>query len=120
MANGDLFAKHLASFPHNTPVDVTVTRHRRPRSVNQNRYYWGVVLNLIADHTGHTEEELHEIYKRKFLPARIVHYNGVDIRMPTSTPDTDTLEFTNYIERIRAEAGMMGITIPDPEQVRLH
>ncbi len=100
-----------------TIVQVTISKPTKTRSDNQNGYYWGVVLKIMSKETGHTEEELHEIFKRKFLPPKVVTYRGVGIKMPSSTADTNTLEFTDYIERIRAEAGTMGITIPDPDQV---
>lgn len=108
---------HLATFEENTPLDITVSRHRKDRSGKQNRYYWGVVLELISEHTGHTPEELHEIFKRKFLPPKIIKYRDAEIRIPASTTEADTLAFTDYVERVRAEAGTMGIDIPNPDQV---
>jgi hypothetical protein len=37
------------------------------RSNQSNRYYRGVVLQLIAEYTGQTKEELHEYFKQMFL-----------------------------------------------------
>lgn len=108
---------HLASFGENEPLDVTISPHRKDRSSQQNRYYWGVVLKTIAEHTGHTEMELHEVFKRMFLPPKIITYRGTQVRLPNSTTQANTLEFTDYLERIRAEAGIMGIEIPTPDQV---
>lgn len=109
--------EYIASLPEGTEVGLIIAKRQKDRSDRQNGYYWGVVLKLIAKDTGHTEEELHEIFKRKFLPPKVVTYRGVGIKMPSSTTEASTLEFTDYIERIRAEAGTMGITIPDPDQV---
>lgn len=113
----DGIKQYIRTFQDMSEVYVTITKKVRDRSTNQNAYYWGVVLKLIAKETGHTEEELHEIFKRKFLPPKIVKWRDTMIKMPSSTADTTTLEFTDYIERIRAEAGTMGITIPNPDQI---
>lgn len=109
-------AQHLAQFEENTPLDLTVTRHRKDRSLSQNGYYWGVVLKTISEHTGHTEEELHEVFKRMFLPPKVVTYRDKQLRIPASTTEASTLEFTDYIEHIRAEVATMGIIVPDPDQ----
>lgn len=108
---------YLASFPDKTDVFVTVKKARRTRSLAQNNYYFGVILTLISEHTGHSVEELHEIMKRLFLPPKIVEYRGKQIKMPSTTTATNTLEFHEFVERVRAEAASMGIDIPDPSQV---
>lgn len=111
------FIKHIASQKDGSDVWVTIGSKRKERSLNQNAWYWGVVLAVIAEETGHTAEELHEIFKRMFLPPRVVTYKEKELKIASSTANLNTLEFSQYIERIRAEAGTMGITIPDPSQV---
>ena len=108
---------YMQKFNEGSEIDVTISAHRNQRSTRQNNWYWGGVLPIIAAETGHTSEELHEIFKRMFLPRKIVEYRGKNIAMPGSTPEQDTKEFTDYIERIRAEAAGMGIDIPDPERM---
>lgn len=116
--SGHALRQHLAGYQEGESLEVTVSRRRKTRSTNQNAYYFGVVLKVIADHTGHSVEELHEIFKRKFLPPRVLTYRDQQIRLPASTTDTNTLEFTEYIESIRAEAASMGIEVPNPDQVQ--
>jgi hypothetical protein len=96
-------------------VKVKITRKRRDRSRNQNNWYWGVVLPVIAKETGHSPDELHEIFKRMFLTPKEVEYKGHRIKMPGSTSSLSISDFTDYVERVRAEAAQMGITVPDPE-----
>ena len=48
-------------------VEIIVRPRRKKRSLNQNQYYWGVILKLIADSTGHTPEEVHHFMKSEFL-----------------------------------------------------
>lgn len=118
MLDNRAFETHLASFMDGAHVFVTVDTARPTRSNNQNRYYWGVVLKLIEQHTGHSRKELHEIYKRMFLPPQIIHYMGKDIKLPASSAESDTLEFSTFVDRVRAEAATMGIDIPNPDQVQ--
>jgi hypothetical protein len=34
-------------------VQVTAEKIKNSRSISQNRYCWGIVVKLIAQHTGH-------------------------------------------------------------------
>jgi len=113
--NPSLYSRHMQLFEDGDNVLVTIKRQSRSRSNRQNAYYWGVVLDIIAKDTGHTPEELHEIYKRMFLKKKIINYKGKEFPVPGTTTDQDTNEFSEYIERIRAEAASMGILVPDPD-----
>jgi len=97
-------------------VNVSIKKRRRDRSSNQNRWYWGVILPLISAETGHTENELHEILKRMFLPPRIIEFRGKTFKVPGSTQSLSVQEFTEYVERVRAYAATeLNLNIPDPE-----
>lgn len=97
-------------------VKVRVTKQKKDRSHDQNAYYWGAVLAVISHETGHTPEELHEIFKRLFLPPRIVELHGMKIKLPGSTANLSVAEFYEYVERIRSWAATeLSINIPDPE-----
>ena len=85
------------------------------RSLQQNRYYW-LCLNIIADSTGHDANSLHEIFKRLFLPAKIISYRDKAIKVPGSTTDLSKSDFVEYMDRILAEAGEQGIVLPQPEK----
>ena len=111
-----LFA-HIGRFRPEDELEVTVEKRKLSRSNQQNRYYWGVVLEIISKETGHTTEELHEIYKRMFLPRKLIKYKALEIPVPSSTTDCDISDFHEYIERVRAEAASSGIAIPDPNEV---
>lgn len=94
-------------------VEVVLRKHKRNRSNQQNRYYWGVVIHLLAEHCGYEQEEMHDALKQKFLR---IHD---DTELPTvrSTASLNTAEFTEYIEQARRLAAEMGVYIPDPGQV---
>ena len=94
-------------------IDLRLGKRRRPRSLSQNAYYWGVVVELFAEHLGYEPEELHDALKIKFLTRR------AETPLPTvaSTADLDTAEFTDYIERVRRLAAEQGCYVPDPGEV---
>ncbi len=94
---------------------VQIDRETGVRSGNQNSWLWGVVYKEIANTTGYSETEIHEIMKRKFLQPKTTTWKGQEIKMPGSTSDLDKIAFGEYVERIRAEVASLGITIPDPK-----
>jgi hypothetical protein len=110
------FRHHLQKF--SGVVTVTVERKQAKRSLKQNALYWGIDLPCIGDHTGHTVEELHEIFKRLFLPRKIIRYKGKDITIPGSTTDLTKGGWVEYRMRYSAEAASMGIILPDPTEMQ--
>lgn len=94
---------------------IRVERLKNNRTKNQNAYYFGVVLDTIANDTGHTQEELHEIFKKMFLPKIFKKIGSKTVMINGSTTALSTDEFARYIDRIIAEAGEMGISIPPAE-----
>lgn len=83
------------------------------RSLNQNAYYFGAYLPLIAQETGNTDiEALHELFKKKFLAKRFVTVMGEDVEVQKSTKKLRKSEFAEFIMAIEAETE---IPAPDPE-----
>lgn len=123
----DIWQTYLkAHFKEGDRLIVTPPKkYRKPRTsgqpgedANANGYYWGVVLPIISEWSGHTPDELHDIYKAMFAPKiRYTMPSGKVVVIAKSTADMDTFEFYEYIERIRAEVGQSGVVIPDPIKV---
>src|SRR6187549_2155125 len=57
------------------PVEVEVRPHLETRRARANRYYWGVVLKMMAEEMGQSPEDVHEIEKirhnNKYVPATL-------------------------------------------------
>lgn len=106
-------------------VRITVERIHATRSIQQSRWYWGVIVEQIAEHTGYTPDEVHEILKAKFIPKRLAVAGGngeiVDeFVIGGSTAQMNKVEFGEYCEVIRRWAAEeLGIVIPDPDAGRL-
>lgn len=100
--------------------EVHVARLQANRSPQANRYYWGVVIGALADHTGYTPNELHELLKMKFLPKSLALTDGNgeikgEFVMGGSTRALTVAEFHRYIEDVRRFAAEeLQVTTPDP------
>ena len=82
------------------------------RSLKANALYWGPVLGTIAAETGNLTEDLHMIFKDKFLPRKFITLAGKELEVKKSTADLSPKDFTAYIMDIVAFAGTeLGITI---------
>ncbi len=92
---------------------LEINKSKSVRSLNQNRFYWGVVLPIMSDHFGYTTEEMHQICASTYLS-----YEKGDKEFTKSTTKLDTKEFEAYIEKIRQWAmSEHGVHIPVPNEV---
>lgn len=99
-------------------VEVVVRKRRHQRSLNQNQYYWGVVVRMIADETGHTSDEIHEMLKRMFL-RDLIEIKGEVYETVKSTTGLDTYGFSkDYVDRIKIWAmDKLNLIIPEADSV---
>ena len=93
-------------------VVLQLTGERKDRSLDQNRWYWGCIVKMLAEHCGYTSEEMHEALKERFLRDRINEKAGL-VRIKSSA-ELDTKEFSEYCEQCRQLAAELGVVIPDP------
>jgi hypothetical protein len=106
-------------------VLITVSRKHATRSVQANRYYWGVVVELLSEHTGYTPDEIHEVLKAKFIPKKLAVSDGNgeikgEFVIGGTTTEMNKLEFGEFITNIRQwAADELDVVIPDPDNGRL-
>lgn len=96
-------------------VDVTVRIHRNQRSSQANRYYFGVVVPLIAEHCGYEKDELHELLAMRFLRIEDDPVTGSPRRK--RTPTCDSKEFAEYVDSCVRFGTELGVWIPAPGEV---
>jgi hypothetical protein len=114
-----LYRDHLATL-EGKPVQVTIGKVKGLRTEQQMRFYWGVVVKLIADHTGHDSDYIHEFLKDKFAPRQTRRVNG-EVRIVAGCSHDLFKEnfFADYVDHIRQWASAeLGVVIPDPQQVQ--
>ena len=115
--NGKLQIRNVKAFEQwlkclKGDVQIIVKKKRKDRTLNQNAYYW-VCMTIIGDALGYHPEEMHATFKAMFLVDR----SG---RMPVvrSTTRLNTVEFSEYFERIASQVAELGIVLPDPEDYK--
>ena len=102
-------------------VEVVIRQEKHPRSRQQNKYYWGVVVETLAKELGYLPDEMHEILKAQFLREHIKIQHGFaekEVEVIKSTTDLSTKEMEEYCEQIRIWAiHDFGIRILTPNEV---
>jgi hypothetical protein len=94
-------------------VDLTIQKHRSARSLKANAYYFGVVLAVISFDTGFTVDEVHDIFKRKFLSYSKA-YKGKNFQFTRSTAKLNSFDFSEYIGKIKNYvATELNIIVPE-------
>ena len=103
--------------------EVTLKRIWKDRSLNQNRYYFGVVLKILSEELWYTSEECHEVFKDRLL-TKTYHPNKnkrIKLKRVVSTADLTTIEFEAYLTKIKAFAlQKLWILIPDPNNTEFY
>ncbi len=101
----------------------TIAKYKKRRSLPQNSFYHGIVVNCVKDGligAGFNPSELsneivHEMLKAKFLKQDIANDDGQFITIVKSTAELTTTEFMDYISEIQQwGAEFLSIIIPDP------
>lgn len=96
-------------------------KEARLRSISENKYYWGVVLDILSEELGYTKTEMHEILKHLFL-FNVVCLNKKNgekqfVNTVKSSSELSVAEFEEYLGQIRTYASVeLGIWIPEPNE----
>ena len=86
------------------------------RTNKQNRYYWGVIVKIISDHTGFTPDEVHDILKDQFL-SKYKTWDDKIFRVHQSTTQQSTAQAEKYYSEIREWASLeLKCYIPLPHE----
>ncbi len=97
-------------------VEVVVRKRRSKRSDQQNRYWWGVVIQMLSDHCGYTPQDMHDTVKCMFLSSNEKDEFGlIKIGSTASLSKDEFSLLTNKVVRWAAEN--LSLYIPDPNQV---
>ena len=102
------------------PWRVTIERETKRRTLSQNAlmFMWiDRVVKHVHEYTGHDKDEIHEWFKSKFAPVRIVDMHGEAVEY-RSTKNFNTAEMTEYMNKIYAFCTTeLGLFLPVPEDL---
>lgn len=110
-----------------TEFEVVINNKKRKRSLELNRFYWGVVVAMVKDEFRNLGHDIDIELTHEFLKGRcnskefVDHKTGEIIKLPQRTKDLTNTEFIEYVERIKMFASQtLDLYIPDPnEQLEL-
>ena len=100
---------------------------RRTRSARANAYLWGVVYRAIAEKTGRTPNDIHDLMCQWFLPRPTIRKlsNWPDgevrtvIREVQHTSRLTPAAFQAFVDQVRLFAkSCMGVETDDPDYLR--
>lgn len=98
-------------------IYVSISEPKSIRSEQQNKYYWGVVLDILSKEIGYETDEWHELLKNKFLSREMVVKNEAHV-VGSSTTKLTTKGMEGYLEQIRRWAATeLSISIPLPNEI---
>lgn len=103
-------------------VTITIEQERDRRSAAANRYYWGVVIKLIAEETGQSEMDIHDDLRDRFLRKTITYTDkrtGLihEREFSRGSSGLTVSEFYEFVEHARLFAAeFFGMRIPDPDR----
>lgn len=110
----EMYRKHLSAL-EGKEIEITIDKRKKSRSNQQNRYYFGVCIQIIADELGYEPIDIHYELRRLFLSSP-----GEKLQIPRSTTSLSTVEHNEFIEKVkRWSSEELNIYIPDPEEVSL-
>lgn len=97
---------------------ISVEKARQSRSLAQNKYYWGVIVPMLASEFGYYKDEMHEVLRRKFISyTKENPFTGETEMFARSTTKLNTIDMEIYLECIRAWAlSEFSIYLPLPNE----
>lgn len=103
----------IKSLPYG--YEVVIRKKAKQRTTRQNRFYFGPVLECFSNWMGDTKDNLHKLFKVKFLGVEKTIVDGVELVEPKSSADLTVEEFGLFLDKVSATALTLGITLPTPE-----
>ena len=93
---------------------VEVLEKKANRSISQNSLYW-LWLTCIEHETGNERNDLHDLFKERFLTPEHIEVLG-ERRLRRTTTGLNTTQFKYYLDQIQVFAATeLSIKLPGPE-----
>jgi hypothetical protein len=98
--------------------ELVLKLQKSQRSLQYNRYYFGVIVEILAESIGYDRESMHENLKLKFASLPDPNHDGMFIIERTSKMTTE--RFMRYCADIQQWAAeFLNIYLPDPNEIPL-
>ncbi|MCE6993105.1 hypothetical protein LZG72_28605 [Dyadobacter sp. CY323] len=97
------------------PMQIMIGEVKEKRTLSQSALYW-MWIDIIANYSGDSKEAVHQDMGYHFLPRMISKQTGN--AYPISTTKLNTKDMVEYMEKVKALAGTMGIVLPEPADLQ--
>lgn len=92
---------------------VDISAIKKKRTLPQNALYH-LYLKCICDETGNDKDDLHDYFKQQYLPVNFKTIFDTQITKETTTTTLNTVQMTEYMDKIIRFASELGIILPNP------
>ena len=117
MVNFDDISSKLQLLLNTSPngeYNLTLTRKRTKRTVDQNALMW-LWFSCIENETGTDKQDIHDYCCRVFN-YRVVSINGEQQKVAGGTSKLNTEQMANFLNQVQVWAATeLGIKLPNPE-----
>lgn len=102
-------------------IEIKEDKPRRTRSQNALMWMWiDRAAQAMHEHTGQDKDDIHEFFKRKFCPVRVLRIGTEEVAVK-STKKLSIPEMSAYMEAIEGYCSSeWGIILPIPEEMHRH
>jgi len=97
--NPGLLERVMQSLEPSVRYFIHIKKYRKNSSQEQQNYMRGVVYRDLAEHTGYTKDEVHQIYGDRYLS-----YLKNGVWFVKSTKSLNTKEMEEYLSKVRQHA----------------
>ena len=100
----------------NGEYNLTLTRKRTKRTVDQNALMW-LWFSCIENETGTAKQDVHDYCCRAFN-YRVVEINGKQEKVAGGMSKLTTVTMTDFLNKVQAwAASELGIILPNPDDL---
>ena len=113
----------IDSLPYDPQWSVECKIHKATRSLEQNNLYWEwltVIKKHVYETLGEifTEEDLHDYYRKKFLPVTVKQMGKEEIVRLTSTTKLNVTKMSEYMTKIdHFCVERLNLLLPTPDMI---
>lgn len=90
-------------------VEIFITEPKKNRTTRQNKLLWSI-YKPMAEYTGYTEEELHELLKAEFIGVETFQVGENIFLKPKTSTRLTTKGFTKFLDKVMFVAEWLGIS----------
>lgn len=115
IADKSTFNSYIANL-RDGEIIISVEKPKKIRSLNQNRYGYGIVLKQLSEFTGYDQSEIKVAAKKALGFVTRIEMGSKVYESVRSSATFSTVEWEQYMTLLRKWGDEAGIYIPEPRE----